>query len=887
VAGDRQKVPAVIDPLLGFGVKALLSLRYRVRLVGLNAVAARGRRGILFLPNHPALIDPVTLLAYLHPRFAPRVLVDRDQIDRPVIRGLARRIRAASIPDVEQYGRAGRREVRRQVRRITDDLRAGRNVLLYPSGRLYRSRWEDLGAARAAHRIVQQVPAARVVLVRTEGLWGSGFSWASGHAPRVAAVLKRGAVSLLANALVLSPRRAVTIAFHEPADLPRRADRAEFNRFLEAFYNRRAPPNTYVPYTLWEPGRTRALPEPPAPGGRSDAADVPQATRRAVQAFLADAAGRDVQPGDRLAHDLGLDSMAIAEVVVWLGERFGAGDVDAAALRTVGDVMRAAAAEAPGGPAAGVGPPPRGWLAPRAASRLRPPEGVTVTEAFLNAARRTPRKIIVADEARGPLRYRDVLAAVCALRRPIERLPGEGVGLMLPASAATGAVYLAALVAGKVPVMVNWTAGSRHLRDGLDLARAPRVLTSRRLASRIRSQGIDLAGVADRLVYLEDVRARLSWCARLSAGAAARLGAGRLRRATVPPTAAVLFTSGSETAPKAVALSHGNVLSNLRDVLTVLHLNAGDRLLAFLPPFHAFGLTVTTLLPLLAGLPAVYHPNPTAAAALAALAEAYRTTLAVGTPTFLGGMARAARGGALSSLRLIVTGAERCCARTYDALRQACPGAKVVEGYGVTECSPVVSVDDDRHPRRGSIGKVLPSFDHAIVAGEPLRRVRPGQTGMLLLSGPAVFDGYLNPDAPRPFVRFEGRTWYRTGDLVSEGPDGRLTFKGRRGRFVKIGGEMVSLPMIESILAERYGPADAEAVLAVEAVGDERRRHLVLCTPLAVGAAEANACLREAGLSPLYRIRRVERVEALPLLGTGKVDHRRLRQWLVGEQAEG
>jgi len=258
--------------------------------------------------------------------------------------------------------------------------------------------------------------------------------------------------------------------------------------------------------------------------------------------------------------------------------------------------------------------------------------------------------------------------------------------------------------------------------------------------------------------------------------------------------------------------------------------------------------------------------------------DAYRTTLLVGTPTFLNGILRAATPENLGSLRVVISGAEKCPAQTYEMLKQAHPHLSILEGYGITECSPVVSVNDETAPVPGTIGKVMPSITYALQDVETGRRAAAGRQGLLLVRGPSIFNGYLNYEGPSPFVEFEGAQWYRTGDLVSEGPGGFLTFAGRLKRFVKLGGEMISLPAIEEVLSRHFvTPADEEPVLAVEGTPVDLNPELVLFTIRELALDEVNRRIREGGLSPLHNIRRIVRVDKIPTLGTGKTDYRSLR----------
>jgi acyl-CoA synthetase (AMP-forming)/AMP-acid ligase II/1-acyl-sn-glycerol-3-phosphate acyltransferase/acyl carrier protein len=868
----------MLNAMLRTLTNGLLRLRYRIRVTGLADVARRGRSGILFLPNHPALIDPIILAATLHARFAPRILADRDQIDRFFIRWAAQRVGVRPMPDVRKRGPAARAEIAEAVRACVADLNAGHNLLLYPSGHLYRIRHEDLRGNSAVETILRQVPDARVVLVRTRGLWGSSFSMATGSMPAVGGLLGRHALRLLASGLFFAPRRDVSIELIEPPDLPRDADRHTLNTYLEDFYNADAPPARYVPYTPWEHGGPRALPEP-ATGRVTGALEhVPAATRQIVSDYLCNAAGvTTVGDEDDLARDLGLDSLAKAELMLWLAREFGCQELDVDALHTVGDVLLAARGETVIAREIEVKPVPARWFARRSSERVVLPAGDTLTAVFLAQARRGPGRVAIADQRSGIRTYRDVITAVLALRPFIEKLPGDHVGIMLPASVGASIVYLTALFAGKVPVMVNWTTGARNILHTLDLTGTHTIITAGALLTRLEAAGIDLGPVRDRCLLLESLAPQITTAAKLRAAVRARLSWRTLERARVPATAAVLTTSGSESLPKAVPLTHANLLANLRAALDVFTIRHDDVLLGFLPPFHSFGLSVTLVLPLVGGLRAVYHPSPTEARLLARLIETCGATILISTPTFLSGIVRAAGTANLDSLRLAVTGAEKCPPRVYDALARRCPRATIVEGYGITECGPIVSANRAENPQPGTIGPALPTVEWVIVDPDTGAPVGPDQTGLLLVRGPSVFGGYLGDDAASPFVEHAGRLWYRTGDLVSADEHGVFTFRGRLKRFVKLGGEMISLPAIEAVLEPHFATEQDEGpALAVVATPDEHQPEIVLFTTRDADRASVNRLIRAAGLSALHNISRIERRPALPVLGTGKTDYRAL-----------
>jgi long-chain-fatty-acid--[acyl-carrier-protein] ligase len=343
----------------------------------------------------------------------------------------------------------------------------------------------------------------------------------------------------------------------------------------------------------------------------------------------------------------------------------------------------------------------------------------------------------------------------------------------------------------------------------------------------------------------------------------------------------VLFTSGSEKAPKAVPLTHANILSCHRAGIAVIGLNRADVVLGFLPPFHSFGLSITTALPLLTGMRVVHHPDPTDAVNLLAKIKSYSVTVLVGTPTFVHYILERATAEDVTSLRLLIVGAEKCPQAVAERCRQVAPKATIVEGYGITECSPVVSANPPSAPKFGSLGKPLPGVVVRIVDLESGAAIPAGKMGMMHVSGPTVFPGYLAYDGPSPFVEEDGKRWYVTGDLGDVDADGYLWFRGRLKRFIKAGGEMISLPALEEPFVKLYPPSQDGPRVAVEGTDDERGRRVVLFTTEAVDLQEANALLRREGFHGVMRLDEVRRVERIPVLGTGKTDYKALRAQIV------
>jgi acyl-CoA synthetase (AMP-forming)/AMP-acid ligase II/1-acyl-sn-glycerol-3-phosphate acyltransferase/acyl carrier protein len=871
----------MIGRLIAYFGRAVLSLRYRISLTGWKEAKRKGRSGILFLPNHPALIDPIIMVTQMHPRFNPAILADRDQVDVPVIRSIAKKMNVIPMADPAVYGDKARAEVEAALQQCSAVLQSGGNVLLYPAGHTCHTRFEELGATSAVETLVRACPDVRIVLMRVKGLWGSRFSRSDGTRPAFFPQFKRGLIDVLANGFLFTPRRKVSIDCCEMEKFPKTGTRTEMNRFMEEFYNRDTGPRTYVPYRFWERGGPKVLPEVEIAASSDDCTDVPEATQALVRDQLCELTGATkFDPALQLARDLGMDSLKKLELLVWIESQFGISAKDPEAVRTVADVMHAAMGIFSSGTLQTLKPVPPLWFKSRAKERVTIPEGKTIPELFLKQAANDPKRAAVADQSSGVLSYERIILAVLVLRKAIKNLDGDRVGILLPPVATAMPVLLAVMVSGKVPVLINWTVGARSLAHALKLSGVKKILTAKALVQRLEGQGTDLSSVKDAFCYLEELAASAGAVAKTVALLKSKLTWGSLRRARVAETAAVLFTSGSESLPKAVPLTHTNIIANLTDSAKVLRLYTDDALVGFLPPFHSFGLTCTFLLPICGGMRAVYHPNPTEGLTIAKSVEAYKSTILPGTPTFLDGITRASTGSELDSVRLAVSGAEKCPAKLYDTIERRWPAMVVCEGYGITECSPIVSVNRPESPHKGTIGAIMPSVIYAIRDIDTGKRVARGEKGMLLVRGPSIFGGYLNYDGASPFEEFEGETWYRTGDLVVENSDGVLTFAGRLKRFVKLGGEMVSLPAIEEVLLKKFQNEDDDVCLAVESTPSETNPEIVLFTVAGITREAANAAIREAGLSGLHSIRIVKAVEKILLLGTGKTDYRALKERL-------
>ena len=865
-------------------LKALISLRYNVKVTGLENLTQN--KGVLIIPNHPAEIDPVIISTFLWDRLRPQPVVLETMYNLPFFKPIMKRIRAIPMPDMEfDSGPYKRRRIERALEDIGERLREGENILLYPAGRLTVTGHERLGAASGVHTILRNHPNVFVAMIRIKGLYGSIFSKAltGGHTPDVAVTIKEGIQILLKNLLFLTPKRTVTIEIvANPSELPRYSDPLTLNRYLEGFYNYPAPEiPTLVPQLFW----SDALPLLPERTEENHSyEEIPQATREKVFNHIAHVGSTGVDKlttETQLGDDLGLDSLTVAELLIWLDREFEAHDIELSELTTVGSVLKAAAGQLGSKTPKAAYYPPKTW---RAGAEQRPTPTLqaapTIAEVFLNTTMAMGKLPAMGDARSSVLSWEEVRFRVILLARYITTLDGAHIGLLFPASVGGSLATMATILAGKVPVFLNWTSGKRALLHACESTNLSTIISSQSFLDIVQT---DLAFLEEKLLFIEDLREALSLRDKLAAKRLARDSlpqiseAFGLNRKRAHDPAVVLFTSGSEALPKGVVLTHENILANIRGVLDAFPLRNEDVLLGFLPTFHSFGLTICTILPLVTGLRVAYHPNPNESRKIAKAIEAWGATMMAGTPTFLRSILQAGTPEQFTTLRTLISGAERAPQDLFDKVNALPHNVDVIEGYGITECSPVVSITRPGTPRVG-VGKPLQGTTIKIVHPSTFEDAPQGTDGLILINSPSVFPGYLEPKLD-PFLFIAGVRYYNSGD-IGRLENGSLIITGRLKRFIKIAGEMVSLTAVEEALQKHIPSYDDTPSIAVLAKGTEgdARPTLTLFTSTNTTAESANKILKDSGFPHLVSISNVIKLKDLPLLGSGKTDYQELKR---------
>lgn len=517
----------------------------------------------------------------------------------------------------------------------------------------------------------------------------------------------------------------------------------------------------------------------------------------------------------------------------------------------------------------------------------------SLQEAWIKASKARGKALSIADSTGVRLSGYRLMTGVFMIAKHLKsRLKKEqNIGVILPTSAAGSMGNMALLSLAKTIVNLNYSSGTQSLLYALQKAEIRTVISSRQFVSKLKAKGFDLTEVLAQVevIYLEDVKQRMNKLSMLWVLLQVMILPTQLlrlcyvKRSDSSDTAAILFSSGSEGRPKGIALSHKNMMANIKQITTLLNPTDRDVMLGTLPIFHSFGLTVTTLLPLVEEVPVVCHPDPTDGLGIGKIAAAYHGTILFATGTFLRLYTRNSKLHPLmfSDLRFVIAGAEKLSTEVRDAFTNKF-NVEIYEGYGATETSPVAATNIadvlmtdhwkvQKGNHLGSVGLPIPGTTFKIVDPETLTPLDEGEAGMILIGGPQVMQGYIGDSNKTQSVlkEIDGIEWYVTGDKGTMDQDGFLTIVDRYSRFAKIGGEMVSLGLVEQEISKLL---DEESQIAITALPDTKKGEKLILLFEGKGMERLQEKIKSIGLNPLYLPSEYIHVATIPKLGTGKSD---------------
>jgi len=884
-----------IITLLG---RMLFSLRYKVEIKdkeNLRKSLFNRKGGTLFLPNHPAYLDPILVFFYFWPQFRMRPMAVEYVFRQKTINIFMRLVRAIPIPDFEtSVNEIKLRKAEESLKEVVKGLHKRDSFLLYPGGKLKLTGKETLGGASATYDILKACPDSNVVLIRTTGLWGSAFSRAISPGKNGNFIFKLIKV-LFKNLIFFCKRRKITIeAEVNPKDFPFQAEsKLELNGYLEKWYNRytvdgkilEEEPINLVSYSFFRNQFPTVKRKKSKRANEDISKNIPVENRELIYkeiAKLSEIPVENLNDDMALSSDVGLDSLDAATMIVFVTDHFEAGEVHPGEVETIRDLLEASVGKEFKGNEPEEKDPTHKWPKEKRRGSPEIPAGKTIMEAFLRTAERMGNNSALADDIVGVLSYSKLKKAVLVLALEFKKIPNKHVGVLLPASAGAYIVILAIMMANKTPVMLNWTLGHKFLNDTLKQTKTETVISSWKFLEKLSN--VDFGDLIHRIKLLEDIKGEIKLTTKLK-GAFRSLRSYqtilkkyKLDKVKEDADAVILFTSGTEAAPKGVPLTHKNILANLFSSFHCLQVFENDILYGILPPFHSFGFSVTGIFPIVSGFRAAYYPDPTDGFALAKGISRWGVTLVCAAPTFLAGLLHSASKWQLASVRIFISGAEKASDDLYERVKALGGKQKLLEGYGITECSPILSLNRFNRSSVG-VGQLIPCVEMVTVHPETLEPLPTHSEGEICVRGPNIFRGYLG-QKKSPFIEIHGEMWYRTGDLGYLDDRHNLILSGRLKRFVKIGGEMVSLGSVESVFvtALKSGGDDEKPYAAIIAIEhDETRASIILVTTRELDKIKANQFLRDAGISNLVKISDVKKVAEIPIMGTGKINYRAIQ----------
>jgi len=874
-------------------VRFILSARYRVSVKGQELLKQSGAK--LILPNHQAIMDPIILFAHLHKYTSAVPVMLSSYYDMPVVKHLFKAWGAVRVSDLEG-GSRNTNVLDQIVSSVSHGLKMDNNVVLYPSGQVAAQGYERIINKQSARLVVQNMPASsQVIAVRIAGLWGSSWSKAwMGKSPSFFPTLLKSLAWVVANLLFLMPRRSLKIELidvSEQAKVQSEIGKAEFNRFLEGVYNAEGEEQVrFIKYHFLAPKLNKDLPKKIVGSdqslkskGTANTQKIPKDVLSKVKGCIAQILEIDVntiQADNYLQLDLGADSLNIVEIISEVENNFSSFSApEINDIKTVGDLCQVAMGQFSTDHDL---KPSNLDQAISSIERLQINANQTILEQLIASFTKDVNDPFCYDAMLGSTSRKKFFLKACVVAELIKNeTKDQHIGIMLPALQSTTLLIAACYIAGKIPVMLNWTVGKKVLLHCIETAGVDTILSAGPFIEKIDEQ-IPVE-IKEKIIFLEKKVPQLSIITKLKGAIKAKFPKLLISTSNKPETAVVLFTSGSEALPKAVPLTHHNIVSNLAAAFNMIDIDNNQTFLSFLPPFHSFGFTVLNIMPLLRAVKVGYTPNPTDSREVLRILKHIKANVLVGTPGFL--KLLLAEGSSASyafkSVKYAISGAEAMPESLKKQFEKVTNKGLILEGYGITECAPVLTLNPQKLQKINSVGQFLPGIKAQIIDIETQLPCEANQPGMIYASGPNIFNGYLKQPGLNPFETINGERYYKTGDLGYIDEDGYLFITGRLKRFIKIAGEMISLPFIEKTLLEKYGD-DEEQVLAVEGSDKSTPPRIALFTKRNIDLNEANNYLIKNGVAPIAKLREVIQVDEIPVLGTGKTDYKVLKAQLEG-----
>lgn len=849
----------------------------------------------LILPTHVALMDPVIIFGYLGKKKSLSPVVTEEYYNMPVLKNLFKSVGAIPIPDLTG-DKSKDLDTTTIVQNIREALENDHNILLYPQGALARQGFQSIVGKKTAFMISQQAPKdTKILTVNIRWLWGSRSSWAwTWKSPNLFAFALKGLRFILWNLIFFVPKRKVEIEIKDSTALLHKVEKKwidAFNQELEKIYNAKWEEKlNYMTGLFWY-NTTKNKKEPAViewsikdlkrssfNGNADIPADVLNKVSAIVKKIKPEFSGK-IWLDTNLILDCFFDSLDMAEMKSTVQSAFSdASNPPLLDLKTVGDVAMMAIWQS----ATTEEMKPCEWKYSGdnkliyAHIKELINENSTILTLMKESLKRNKSDGFCYDSIFGVQSRNDFLIKAYLIADLLKKMPWERIAIMLPSLSATSLLVVGCYLAKKVPVMLNWTQSEEAFSHCIKSQNVKVILTAKSFFQKVQTPWLQKY----EMTFFEDVLKDISLIQKLTAVCKAMT----FKIPTdISKVAVVLFTSWSESLPKTVELTHENILNDLLWAAGIVGIKVNDVEICYLPPFHSFGFALWIVMPLISWARIVFTPDPNDSKTIADLVEHTKSSFLCSTPTFLNGIVQIAKDDQLKTLRIAIVWAEKCPKDLFTRFSKKAPNATIIEWYGITECSPVIAVNPFKRnaeikrwtvwlPILGQTVKILDLDTHK---EQPAKK-----EWMIYVSGLNVFGWYVDKKLESPFEEFDGKKWYKTGDLGYLDKDGYLTISGRLKRFVKIAWEMISLPAIETVLSRKWKHSDGTECLAIEAEENDWNVKLTLFTTEKLWTNEVNDFLHSQWMTNLVNIASIIQLKEIPMLGTWKVDHVQLKSIL-------
>ena len=868
-----------------------MKIRYKLDIK--NFPSFDDNSNYLVLPNHIAYVDPVLMWSIFRPYIKIRPVATSDFSKNPFLWWIFKLMDTITIQEINKWGDNNQDDtIKDALKDLIQALEDWDSVLLYPSWRL-KWQWEEyIWWKKSAYLALKNLPKnTKVLTVRTTGLWWSRWSNAwNWKTPAFAWNLLRTIWYLIANLFFFVPRRNVTIEVLDQTTLLKKQSRKsleDFNKTLEDFYNANwAESVSYVKnYFYFNNVKGRELPKHIRNSIESfqnhneyDTSKFPEEVVDKVISLVKSVKDFDekekITLSSNLILELYFDSLDMAEIKNLILNAYSkASNIPLNELKIVADLVAMAL-----------------WITATEELELKPcewniPESESkshywdtdlsqnVLEKFKEYWKKDKNAAQIYDTMFWLQKRKDVVLKSFLISEYLKKIPWKHIWVMFPALGSTTMIILAAYLAKKVPVMMNWTHPESAFDHCVKFSKTEKILTSRTFYKTIN---IDWLKKYD-FVFLEDLLKDIPLSYKLKAVV-------KSLYFPIPKdldeTAVVLYTSWSESLPKAVPLTHKNMMAEWKWTTGILSVHNDETLFCYLPPFHSFGFTVNTIFPIIAGLRSVNTPDPNDSITVAKLIAHTKPTILATTPTFLKNLLNIAKPEQLTSLRYVITWGEKCSEIVFEKTRKIIPNCTILEWYGITETAPIISINTIEKQKAQSVGLPISVGEVKICDLATDEELKVWEEGMIYYSWPNVFGWYEDKSLESPFLKQWKKIWYRTWDLWYLDKDWFLFITWRKKRFLKLWWEMISLPFLEELLQEKYGSSE-EINLALEWKEKDDWIEIVLFVVwMSLKIKEVNEYLKSKWVSNLIQITRVQEIDSIPLLWTGKVDYKVLK-WML------